>query len=55
MNNVLIIGCGAREQALAWKLSLSESIGNVFMLPGNAGSYWLQKCKNVQIHRGKTI
>ncbi|WP_347157763.1 phosphoribosylamine--glycine ligase [Pontibacter chitinilyticus] len=36
--NVLIIGSGAREHAIAWKLSQSEYCEQVFVAPGNAGT-----------------
>lgn len=36
--NVLIIGSGGREHAVAWKLSQSSQIENLFIAPGNAGT-----------------
>lgn len=36
--NVLIVGNGGREHALAWKLSQSPRADRVFVAPGNAGS-----------------
>ena len=35
--NVLIIGGGGREHALAWRLSVSPSVGEVLTAPGNPG------------------
>ena len=35
MSRVLVIGSGAREHALAWKLSRSYKVGKVFVAPGN--------------------
>ncbi|GAB4181029.1 MAG: phosphoribosylamine--glycine ligase [Calditrichia bacterium] len=35
--NVLIIGSGGREHALAWKISQSSMVTNVYVAPGNAG------------------
>ena len=35
---VLIIGGGGREHTLAWKLSLSDQVDQVFCAPGNAGT-----------------
>lgn len=34
---VLVVGQGAREHALAWKLSQSPLVGRVFVAPGNDG------------------
>ncbi len=36
--NVLIIGNGGREHALAWKIAQSPRAERVFVAPGNAGS-----------------
>ena len=36
--NVLVIGSGGREHALAWKFGLSPSCGHVYAAPGNAGT-----------------
>ena len=36
--NVLIIGSGGREHALAWKISQSPGAERVFVAPGNAGT-----------------
>ena len=36
--DILIIGSGGREHALAWKLKKSPKIKNIFIAPGNAGT-----------------
>jgi len=36
--NILIIGSGGREHALAWKIAESPKTDQIFVLPGNAGT-----------------
>jgi phosphoribosylamine--glycine ligase len=36
--NVLIVGGGGREHALAWKIAQSSQLGKLFIAPGNAGT-----------------
>lgn len=36
--NVLLIGSGGREHALAWKIAQSPKLGKLFISPGNAGT-----------------
>jgi len=36
--NILVIGGGGREHALAWKLARSPRVAKVFVAPGNAGT-----------------
>ncbi|MCX6020408.1 MAG: phosphoribosylamine--glycine ligase [Chloroflexi bacterium] len=36
--NILVIGSGAREHALVWKLLLSREVREVFVAPGNGGT-----------------
>lgn len=36
--NVLLLGGGGREHALAWKISQSARLGQLFIAPGNAGT-----------------
>jgi phosphoribosylamine---glycine ligase len=36
--NVLVIGGGGREHALAWKIAQSPRVARVFVAPGNAGT-----------------
>ncbi|MCQ4314013.1 phosphoribosylamine--glycine ligase [Pseudomonas stutzeri] len=47
--NVLIIGSGGREHALAWKVAQDPRIKKVFVAPGNAGTATEAKCENVAI------
>ena len=47
--NVLIIGSGGREHALAWKVAQNKAVQNIFVAPGNAGSALENKVINVDI------
>ena len=46
---ILVIGGGGREHALAWKAAQSESVQQVFVAPGNAGTSLETKLTNVDI------
>ncbi len=46
---VLVIGNGGREHALAWKLAQSPLISNVYVAPGNAGTYREPKVENIAL------
>lgn len=45
--NVLVIGSGGREHALAWKAAQSSSVTKVFVAPGNAGTATEDKLENI--------
>lgn len=47
--NILIIGSGGREHALAWKAAQSSQVDKVFVAPGNAGTALEAKLENVDI------
>ncbi|WP_373087221.1 phosphoribosylamine--glycine ligase [Zhongshania sp.] len=47
--NVLIIGNGGREHALAWKVAQSAQVETVFVAPGNAGTALDTNIENVAI------
>ncbi len=36
--NILLLGSGGREHALAWKIRQSERVENLYIAPGNAGT-----------------
>lgn len=46
---ILVIGSGGREHALAWKSAQDESVSEVFVCPGNAGTALENKVSNVSI------
>ncbi|MBL4610047.1 MAG: phosphoribosylamine--glycine ligase [Pseudomonas sp.] len=47
--NILIIGSGGREHALAWKAAQDPRVETVYVAPGNAGTATEAKCENVAI------
>ncbi|MFT6275260.1 MAG: phosphoribosylamine--glycine ligase [Halioglobus sp.] len=47
--NVLIIGSGGREHALAWKAAQSNAVATVFVAPGNAGTAREAKVENIDV------
>lgn len=49
--NILVIGNGGREHALAYKLSQSNKVSQVFVAPGNAGTALESKITNINISK----
>jgi len=47
--NILIIGSGGREHALAWKVAQSPEAQNIYVAPGNAGTELESAMSNVDI------
>jgi phosphoribosylamine--glycine ligase len=47
--NILVIGSGGREHALAWKLAQSERVQMVYVAPGNGGTAADKRLRNVPI------
>lgn len=47
--NILVIGGGGREHALAWKAAQNPAVNTVFVAPGNAGTALEDKVENVAI------
>jgi phosphoribosylamine--glycine ligase len=47
--NVLLIGSGGREHALAWALSASPLLGTLYCAPGNAGIAEVASCVALDI------
>ena len=45
--NILVIGSGGREHAMAWKIGQSSRVDRVFVAPGNAGTE--QEAENVDL------
>ena len=36
--NILLLGSGGREHALAWKIAQSDKVSHLYIAPGNAGT-----------------
>ena len=49
LENILIIGSGGRENSLAWAIQKNELVKKVYLIPGNAGSERINKCKRIKI------
>ncbi len=47
MMNILVIGSGGREHALAWQCAKDNKVQQVYVAPGNAGTALEPKCQNV--------
>ncbi len=48
--NILILGSGGREHALAWKCAQDRRVSQILVAPGNAGTAHEFKCKNVALN-----
>ena len=53
--NILVIGSGGREHALAWKLAQSPKAQKVFVAPGNGGTARDPRLENVDITDVKAL
>ena len=47
---ILLIGSGGREHALAWKLAQSGQVEKIFAAPGNPGIAAVKKCECVELN-----
>ncbi|MDX2349310.1 MAG: phosphoribosylamine--glycine ligase family protein, partial [Porticoccus sp.] len=50
--NILVIGSGGREHALAWKAAQGKNVETVFVTPGHAGTALEPGVENVSIDAG---
>ncbi len=53
--NVLLIGSGGREHALAWALSASAKLGKLFCAPGNPGIAEIAECVSLDLASGAAV
>ncbi|MDR2520558.1 MAG: phosphoribosylamine--glycine ligase [Bacteroidales bacterium OttesenSCG-928-I14] len=49
MENILLLGSGGREHALAWKIKQSPKLGELYIAPGNSGTATIGKNVNILI------
>ena len=47
--NVLLIGSGGREHALAWKLRTSPLLNKLYCAPGNGGIAEVAECVSLAV------
>ncbi len=52
---VMVVGGGAREHALIWKISRNSSISKIYAAPGNAGSCSLAECVDVDVNDSEAM
>ncbi|RKD29035.1 phosphoribosylamine--glycine ligase [Thermohalobacter berrensis] len=45
---VLVIGSGAREHAIVWKIAQSERVSKIYCAPGNGGISQIAECVNIK-------
>jgi phosphoribosylamine--glycine ligase len=48
--NILVIGSGGREHAIAWKLAQSSHTSRLYCAPGNAGIAEIAECLSVDVN-----
>ena len=47
--NILLLGSGGREHALAWKIAQSPKVDKLFIAPGNAGTKEVGENVNIKV------
>lgn len=53
--NILILGSGGREHALAWAVMQNPKCGKLIVAPGNAGIEMIAECANFDINDGAAV
>ncbi len=48
--NILLIGSGGREHALAWKMAQSKKLNKLYIAPGNAGTSAIGQNVDIQVN-----
>ena len=49
LENIAIIGNGGRENSLAWAIQKNKNIQNIYLIPGNGGTSYIDKCQNLHL------
>lgn len=44
---ILVVGSGGREHTISWKLAQSEKVDEIICVPGNGGTEFERKCRNI--------
>ncbi|MCM1322099.1 MAG: phosphoribosylamine--glycine ligase [Bacteroides sp.] len=44
---ILVAGSGGREHAISWRLAQSHLVSEIVCVPGNGGTQYEQKCRNI--------
>lgn len=52
---VLVIGNGAREHVLIWKIAQSNKVSKIYCAPGNGGISGLAECVNIRVDDINTL
>jgi len=50
LENIAIIGNGGRENSLGWIIQKNKKVKNIYMIPGNGGSEYINKCQNINLN-----
>ncbi len=53
--NILILGSGGREHALAWAVKQNPKTDRLIVAPGNAGIAQIAECADIDILSGQTV
>ena len=48
--NILLLGSGGREHAMAWKIAQSPKVGRLYIAPGNAGTSTVGVNENIKVN-----
>ncbi|MGD9568906.1 MAG: phosphoribosylamine--glycine ligase [Sedimentibacter sp.] len=53
--NILVVGSGAREHAICWKIKQSNKKDKIYCAPGNAGISQIAECVDIKVDELKKI